>query len=165
MTNTISSLIINGIRTESPSVICNAIEDHFFSLFNKPSSSSISLNWDSLLPNKVTNPYSIEIPFSEVEIKHNAFSLPGEKSPGLDGFHLYFYHHFWDVLKADLLDVVQYFFHSNDLEALSCINQTFITLIPKKAKVEKIQEYRPISLLNSSYKIISKYLPLGSVPF
>ena len=44
------------------------------------------------------------------------------------------------------------------IDTLQSINQTFITLIPKKSKAERIQDYRPISLLNNSYKIISKCL-------
>ena len=51
-----------------------------------------------------------------------------------------------------------HFFNSNDIETLRSINQTFIALIPKKTNAEKIQNYHPISLSNSSYKIISKCL-------
>ena len=56
------------------------------------------------------------------------------------------------------------FHQSNDINTLRCINQTFITLILKKSKAEKIQDYRPISLLNSSYKIISKCLAARFYP-
>ena len=52
-----------------------------------------------------------------------------------------------------------HFYISNDIDILRSINQTFIALIPKKTNTEKIQDYRPINLLNSSsYKIISKCL-------
>ena len=50
------------------------------------------------------------------------------------------------------------FFQASDVNTLKCINQTFITLIPKKSHAEKVQDFRSISLLNSSYKIISKCL-------
>ena len=62
------------------------------------------------------------------------------------------------MLKGDLLELFQFFHQSEDIKVLKYINQTFVTLIPKKIKTEKIQDYRPISLLNSSYKIISKCL-------
>lgn len=36
------------------------------------------------------------------------------------------------------------------------LNHTFITLIPKKKKLEKITESKPINLCNVVYKLISK---------
>ena len=149
---------INNTWSESPSQICNAITDYFYFLFNKEPSRHISLNWDLLLPHKVLQPQSLEIMFSKEEIKQCVFSLPGEKSLGPDGFPLYFYHHFWSVIKSDVVDLFQYFYQSESIDTLSSINQTFIALIPKKRRAERIQNFRPISLLNSSYKIISKCL-------
>ena len=56
------------------------------------------------------------------------------------------------------------FYQADDIDTLKCVNQTFITLIPKKAKAERIQDYRPISLLNKNYKIISKCLATRFCP-
>ena len=58
--NSISSLIINNNWFESPSLICTAITNHFYYLFNKPQTLRISLDWDLLLPNKVPQPHSLE---------------------------------------------------------------------------------------------------------
>lgn len=38
------------------------------------------------------------------------------------------------------------------------LNASFITLIPKKARVVGIKDFRPISLVSNVYKIISKVL-------
>lgn len=38
------------------------------------------------------------------------------------------------------------------------LNETFLVPIPKKKQPEKVQEFWPISLYNSTYKIISKVL-------
>ena len=52
--------------------------------------------------------------------------------------------------------MVKAFFHSGFL--LNSLNHTFITLIPKVPTPERVTQFRPISLCNVSYKIISKTL-------
>ena len=39
-----------------------------------------------------------------------------------------------------------------------CTNSTFLALIPKEANPSSFDRFRPISLCNSSYKILSKLL-------
>jgi hypothetical protein len=46
-------------------------------------------------------------------------------------------------------------FHSGDLPLFS-LNFGVISLIPKAQEVNRIQQYRPICLLNVSYKIFTK---------
>jgi len=38
------------------------------------------------------------------------------------------------------------------------LNATFVSLIPKKAEVVELKDFRPISLIGGMYKIISKFL-------
>lgn len=38
------------------------------------------------------------------------------------------------------------------------VNNTFLTLIPKKEKDENFDDFRPISLCNALYKILTKTL-------
>jgi hypothetical protein len=48
-----------------------------------------------------------------------------------------------------------FFFH---LAGTKSINSSYITLVPKKENPENVSDFRPISLLNSSLKVISKPL-------
>jgi hypothetical protein len=78
------------------------------------------------------------------------------KAPGLDGFPAEFYQHFWDIIKLDLLALFNEF-HQGTLP-LHCLKFGIITLLPKKTEVTMIQQYRPICLLNVSFKIFTKVL-------
>lgn len=65
-----------------------------------------------------------------------------------------FYHHFWDLIKADLMKLVKEF-EKGDLN-LDRLNYAVITLIPKEPEVRVLMKFRPISLLNCSFKIFGK---------
>jgi hypothetical protein len=57
-----------------------------------------------------------------------------------------------------MMDIFQEFWeHKLDIERL---NYGVITLLPKIKDAAQIQQYRPICLLNVSYKIITKALML-----
>ena len=67
-----------------------------------------------------------------------------------------FYQSFWDVIKDDLLRIFNAFYH-HELD-VSKFNLATICLIPKKDDTITVRNYRPISLINCSYKIITKLL-------
>ena len=76
------------------------------------------------------------------------------KSPGLDGFPVEFYKAFWDLLGPLLPRALSYSFKNNSLS--SSQKQALITCISKGSKARKfLKNWRPISLLNSSYKLAS----------
>ena len=76
------------------------------------------------------------------------------KAPGPDGFPAEFYQRFWDVLKVDLMDMFAQL-HSGELPLFK-LNFGVITLLPKKEDASRIEQYRPICLLNVSFKIFTK---------
>lgn len=56
-----------------------------------------------------------------------------------------------DILKS----MAEFHEHGRLVKGLNCF---FATLIPKKENPTSIQDFRPISLINSIYKILSKVL-------
>jgi len=76
------------------------------------------------------------------------------KAPGPDGFPAEFYQQFWDVIKGDWMNMF-HDLHKGDLLLFS-LNFGVITLLPKTQEASKIQQYRPICLLNVSFKIFTK---------
>ena len=50
-------------------------------------------------------------------------------SPGPDGFTIDFFHHCWDLLKEEVLEIVEY---SRKIgKILNAFNSKFLSLIPK----------------------------------
>lgn len=91
-----------------------------------------------------------------VELKEAVFDINGSKAPGDDGYHAFFYHHFWESIKSDCFNLVKDVFKS--LNVPRNLNSTLITLIPKIENPLRIKNFRPISLVNINYKMITKIL-------
>jgi hypothetical protein len=77
-------------------------------------------------------------------------------TPGPDGLSAAFYKASCHWLKDDIHKVVKDFYCSAVLP--TDMNNTFIALIPKKIAPSVLQDFRPISLCNVIYKIITKSL-------
>ena len=90
-------------------------------------------------------------PFSELEIKNAIFSCYAEGALGPDGLSFLFYQKFWDLIKNDVVHLFDAF-HRGDLE-LKRLNFALVSLIPKVGEATNMKHFRPISLLNCSFKI------------
>ena len=77
-------------------------------------------------------------------------------SLGPDGFTVNFFHHFWEMIKIDVWSIVEQSRLSSRI--LLSLNATFLTLIPKSEGVDTPDKFRPISLCNVIYKIITKVI-------
>jgi len=95
-------------------------------------------------------------PFSKLEIDSVIKALPSDKAPVLDGFNTDFVKHCWSIICPDFYRLCEDFF--NNQLCLQSINGSHITLVPKKDDAQKIADFRPISLLNTSVKVITKLL-------
>ncbi|XP_008242862.1 PREDICTED: uncharacterized protein LOC103341160 [Prunus mume] len=95
-------------------------------------------------------------PFSLEEVKDAIFQLGSLKTPGPDGFPAMFYQKYWLSVQDIIFRSAEEFYtgqsHIRDM------NKTFIALIPKVLAPESTSQFRPISLCNTSYKILSKLL-------
>ena len=74
-----------------------------------------------------------------------------------------FFIHFFELVGKDLLSVVDYARISGHITP--SINSTFLALIPKKYNPVSFMDFRPISLCNLVYKLISKIIAVRLKPF
>lgn len=99
-----------------------------------------------------------DLDFSDEELFSALQALPNGKAPGADGIPREFYAKYWEALKGDVSRMVNHAWKNGSLSPL--VNEGLITLIPKNVAREKPQDWRPITLLNTSYKILAKALAL-----
>jgi hypothetical protein len=83
-------------------------------------------------------------------------SLGSTKAPGPNGFTALFFKKYWPVVKNEVLGCIRNFFLNNIL--LKEQNHTHMALIPKQSGSHTIHHFRPISLCNIIYKLITKLL-------
>lgn len=93
-------------------------------------------------------------PFTDAEVVRAVRSMGKFKAPGPDGFQPVFYQHCWEVVGESVLRFVLEFFQTGILPQDT--NDAIVVLIRKVAKQEKITQFRPISLCNVLFKIITK---------
>ena len=81
--------------------------------------------------------------------------LPNNKSPGSDGYTTNFYKFFWPDIKHFLFNSYVYSFENGSLTQNQKLG--ILNLLPKKDKdLRYLANWRPVSLLNTDYKILTK---------
>jgi len=90
------------------------------------------------------------------DIMVSLWALKAFKALGPEGLHAGFFQHFWHVFQQSFCDEIKIFFAQGCI--LDYLNETLITLIPKCQCPEILSHYKPISLCNSIYKVISKII-------
>ena len=80
-----------------------------------------------------------------------------EKTAGYDGLPYEFYSTFWEILKDDFLEMTKFsLYHKGEMGRSQ--RKSILTLIYKSKDKRRLIHWRPISLLCTDYKIITKAL-------
>lgn len=155
--NYIQRLKIGDDWVEDQEILAQGAVSHYHKLLSTETH-NFDLNLMSAIPHLITEDLNTSlclIPSGE-EIKHTVFSLSGNSSPGPDGFTGNFYTHCWDIVSKDVTNAVQGFFQGWGIP--QGLSSTIICMIPKVKNPSCYAEFRPISLCNFSFKIITKII-------
>ncbi|XP_077232625.1 uncharacterized protein LOC143869974 [Tasmannia lanceolata] len=148
-----------GNISTDPGEIAKSMSSYFEDLLNKVDNSSSrdpDLTPDPIRKLSSTEASLLTKDFSSEEIWQVIKDSDGNKAPGPDGFNGDFFKSFWYLIGSDITLAIQSFFLKGKI--LPQLNTTFISLIPKHPDACSPENYRPISLCNFLYKVISKML-------
>ena len=144
----------NGTTLNSQQEILDELADFYEGLYKEKKTET-----EGEIPYEVTKltikeSEALENEITKEELDKALHMLKNNKSPGIDGYSPEFLKHFWPILGD--------FFHESIKESFimgkltSTQSQGLITCLPKTGKSRNlIKNWRPISLLNTTYKLIS----------
>lgn len=89
---------------------------------------------------------------TEEEVMAAIWSLHPDKAPRPDGFTIAFFISHWYTIKKDFLRMAKNVFKKKGSHTKS----SYLALVPKESNPSTFNRFWPISLCNSSYKIITK---------
>ncbi|GKV46811.1 hypothetical protein SLEP1_g53774 [Rubroshorea leprosula] len=154
--NEIYSILINGKQLTGVTEIKEGVAEYFQNLFteevwHQPKLDGIGFKQISQTDNEL-----LIAPFSKEEIRKVIWECDSSKAPGSNGFNFRFMKSMWDDIKTKVIGFVKEFQEQGRLVRRS--NASFIVLISKTVNPQRIEEYRPISLIGVMYKMIAKLL-------
>jgi len=167
--NAIKSIQVHGNYVEGVSNIREAVFQHFSSHYKstmevRPGVEGLAFHKLSIAEsNSLTRSFSLD------EVRNAIWDCDSFKRPGPDGISFAFIKQFLELLKDDFKRFLTEF-HCNG-KLTKGINSTFIALITKVVSPQRLNDFRPISLVGSTYKVLAKVLAnrlrsvIGSVIF
>ena len=113
------------------------------------------------VPEEIREQQGLQITMEELQ--HAVKYMNNNKTPGEDGIPVDFYKAFWQDIKQFFFDMVQEVYEQQSLHETA--RKGILNLIPKAGKDARlIKNLRPITLLNTDYKIIEKAIANKMLP-
>lgn len=149
--------------TVCPNAIRSAFINHFKQIYCEPDlvpnqwpvevMESLQRTIPSIDPTRMINLASTP---TKQEIAAAIFELGPDRAPGPDGINARLLQTFWPTFSQSVENEITKFFQTATLPLE--ISKANMILIPKKDNPARVTDYRPISVCNVIYKVISKIL-------
>ena len=101
---------------------------------------------------------SLELPITMEEIGKSLLELNNDSTPGLDGISTSWYKTFYNKIKGILFDSFQESFEKGELGISQKLGVVSLLHKGKDLSRDLIKNWRPITITNTDYKILSKCL-------
>jgi hypothetical protein len=98
----------------------------------------------------------LEVPLSMDELHHAIKQGKKGKSPEFDGISHDFFQVTWDFVKDNMLQIFSHMYMEEGIETSQ--KHGIIICLPKHGNPVTTDDYRPLTLLNSDYKILARIL-------
>lgn len=161
--NHITSVKAGELVMSSQDDMAQVFHDHFSGIMGTEEARTATLNYLALDILPVDMPHLTE-PFTEHEVRAVIQDLPADRAPGPDGFTGAFYKSAWHIIKGDIMWAINSFRYS-PRQSFRCLNNAYITLLPKIQNPKEAKDYRPIMLIHSFAKLLSKLLANRLAPY
>lgn len=133
-----------------------AIWDYYNALLGTAVPRASTMNLPAIFqPSRIMS--DLDVPISEDEVWAVIRNIPQENAPGPDGFTVRFYNTCWPIIKADIMAAIGAL-HGGDSRKLHLLNSAFMVLLPNKEEPTQVGDYRPISLVHSFAKLVTKIM-------
>jgi ribonuclease HI len=148
---------VDGLTWDNETAIEGAFVSYFSNLFTTGPAGDYSPCLQPIT-SRVTEGMNSELlqAFTAKEIREALFQMAPFKAPGPDGLNACFFQKNWPTMGEEVCGVLLGILNSGDMP--TALNLTHVTLVPKLNNPSSVTEFRPISLCNVLYKILSKVL-------
>uniref|UniRef100_A0A670IBL2 Reverse transcriptase domain-containing protein n=1 Tax=Podarcis muralis TaxID=64176 RepID=A0A670IBL2_PODMU len=160
--STINKIKINGKETADPKEIRKGFLDFYMQLYKnkeRNNKKKIERYLKEKMVRKIPTDQKVQLnaPIEKEEVIEVIKELKRGKAPGPDGFTASYYKEMKEVLVNPLTEVMNNILKGRDIP--DTWKEAYITLIPKQdSDLMQVKNYRPISLLNTDYKIFAGIL-------
>ncbi|CAI6010189.1 unnamed protein product [Closterium sp. NIES-65] len=151
----IAELKVGDVKISDSPGILTAATKYFTDLFGTDGRTSTE-RWKPLAGRKLDaeTAAGLAADWTEEEVKQAFKALADGKSPGKDGLPKELFERHWDVLGKEFLRMAQSFSVSATIPA--SIKEAITILLHKKGEKDNLDNYRPITLLNFTYKVLAR---------
>ena len=144
----------NGQMQTRPRRIAFTMTSHFRKIIEDDNDSVQKLMDETLQTRSNQYGGALETPFEKEDI-YKAIRAGGRgKAPGEDGLGKEFYERNWTLMQDDLCDVLNQMFWDGKITSRQ--KHGILICLPKPRGNPTPADYRPITLLNSDYKILAR---------